>query len=76
VAALGHLPQLVGRTHECDWPATVSSVPVVATTSVDQNTLSSREISLSTAHQGSSLSGLWLPTWSCPVWTLCFVLGK
>lgn len=58
VASLGHLPSLVGRTHECDWPLEVASVPVVTTTAVDQKSLSSREISLATAHQGSSLYGL------------------
>ncbi|TWP48661.1 ABC transporter substrate-binding protein [Lentzea tibetensis] len=58
VASLGHLSSLVGRTHECDWPLEVASVPVVTTTAVDQNSLSSREISLATAHRGSSLYGL------------------
>jgi len=57
VAELGLLDHLVGRTHECDWPAEVAGVPVVTSTGVDQNALSSREIN-STVHRGSSLYGL------------------
>ncbi|MFD4671269.1 cobalamin-binding protein [Lentzea sp. NPDC058450] len=57
VAELGLLGHLVGRTHECDWPAAVETVPVVTSTGVDQNALSSREIN-STVHHGSSLYGL------------------
>lgn len=29
VATLGRAGDLVGRTHECDWPAEVASAPVV-----------------------------------------------
>lgn len=57
VAALGRLPDLVGRTHECDWPAEVHDVPVVTTTGVDHNLLSSKEIS-TTVHRGSGLYDL------------------
>jgi iron complex transport system substrate-binding protein len=57
VAELGLAGHLVGRTHECDWPAEVAGVPVVTSTGVDQNALSSREIN-STVHHGSSLYGL------------------
>jgi iron complex transport system substrate-binding protein len=57
VAELGLAGHLVGRTHECDWPAEVASVPVVTSTGIDQNTVSSREIS-ATVHRGSSLYGL------------------
>ena len=57
VAELGLVEHLVGRTHECDWPAEVENVPVVTSTGIDQNTLSSREIN-STVHHGSSLYGL------------------
>lgn len=57
VAELGLVEHLVGRTHECDWPAEVEGVPVVTSTGIDQNTLSSREIN-STVHHGSSLYGL------------------
>ncbi|SFR24732.1 iron complex transport system substrate-binding protein [Lentzea waywayandensis] len=57
IAELGLVEHLVGRTHECDWPAEVEGVPVVTSTGIDQNTLSSREIN-STVHHGSSLYGL------------------
>lgn len=56
VAELGLLGDLVGRTHECDWPAEVDSVPVVTTTGVDHDVLSSKEISTTVGgHQGSGL---------------------
>jgi iron complex transport system substrate-binding protein len=56
VAELGLLADLVGRTHECDWPAAVATVPVVTTTGVDHNVLSSKEISATVGgHQGSAL---------------------
>src|SRR6187551_1455172 len=60
VAELGHLTDLVGRTHECDWPAEVGSVPVVTASSFDPNTLSSKEISdvVGGGHRGSSLYAL------------------
>lgn len=57
VAELGLVEHLVGRTHECDWPAEVAAVPVVTSTGIDQNAASSREIN-STVHHGSSLYGL------------------
>jgi iron complex transport system substrate-binding protein len=57
VAELGHLPDLVGRTHECDWPAGIERVPVV-TDSVIGADLSSREISTAARHHGSALYGL------------------
>ncbi|MFH8337497.1 cobalamin-binding protein [Streptomyces sp. AM6-12] len=59
VAELGLSDQLVGRTHECDWPPReVASVPVVTGADLDQDALSSREISDAvggSAHSGSSL---------------------
>ncbi|MER7676977.1 cobalamin-binding protein [Streptomyces sp. NPDC096934] len=58
VAELGLSAALVGRTHECDWPpADVVSVPVVTGTGLDQDRLTSREISdaVGGAHTGSSL---------------------
>ncbi|MEV0442465.1 cobalamin-binding protein [Streptomyces spectabilis] len=59
VAELGLADRLVGRTHECDWPPrAVASVPVVTGADLDQETLSSREISDAvggSAHSGSSL---------------------
>ncbi len=59
VAELGRLPDLVGRTHECDWPAPVAGIPVVTTSGVDGR-MPSREISAAVgdAHRGSSLYGL------------------
>ncbi|MFJ6561210.1 cobalamin-binding protein [Streptomyces sp. NPDC091412] len=59
VAELGLSEQLAGRTHECDWPpCEVASVPVVTRTDLDQDALTSREISDAvggSAHSGSSL---------------------
>ncbi|MEV7242861.1 cobalamin-binding protein [Streptomyces sp. NPDC093248] len=59
VAELGLADQLVGRTHECDWPPReVASVPVVTGADLDQDALTSREISDAvggSAHSGSSL---------------------
>lgn len=59
VAELGRLPDLVGRTHECDWPAAVAGVPVVTTSEIG-NDRTSREISaaVGAGHRGSSLYGL------------------
>lgn len=59
VHVLGRTPDLVGRTHECDWPPEVADVPVVTSSGVD-NSLSSKEISAAVggAHHGSSLYGL------------------
>ena len=57
VAELGRLTDLAGRTHECDWPAGIETVPVVTTSAID-NAASSREISASTSHRGSALYGL------------------
>jgi iron complex transport system substrate-binding protein len=57
VASLGATDQLVGRTHECDWPpGDLEAVPIVTTTTLDEH-LSSREISdsVSGAHRGSSI---------------------
>src|SRR6202012_2309178 len=59
VAMLDRLPDLVGRTHECDWPPEgVAGVPVVTATGIDAGTMSSREISAAVGganHHGSSL---------------------
>lgn len=57
VAELGLADHLVGRTHECDWPAGIEHVPVVTSTRVDQDAVSSREID-STVHRGSSIYDL------------------
>ncbi|MFJ3821148.1 cobalamin-binding protein [Streptomyces nodosus] len=59
VAELGLSAQLAGRTHECDWPpGEVARVPVVTGADLDQDALTSREISDAvggSAHSGSSL---------------------
>ncbi|MFG2749678.1 cobalamin-binding protein [Streptomyces xanthophaeus] len=59
VADLGLAADLVGRTHECDWPPqAVAAVPVVTRAEFDAQELSSREISEAVggaAHSGSSL---------------------
>ncbi|GGM39883.1 cobalamin-binding protein [Longimycelium tulufanense] len=59
VAELGLLPDLVGRTHECDWPpGEIEHVPVVTDSEIDQNRMGSREISDAVGgatHGGSSL---------------------
>ncbi|MEU2458230.1 cobalamin-binding protein [Streptomyces sp. NPDC012473] len=58
VAELGLAELLVGRTHECDWPEDVRSVPVVTGADLAQDSMSSREISEAvggSAHSGSSL---------------------
>ncbi|MFJ8567891.1 cobalamin-binding protein [Streptomyces sp. NPDC093514] len=59
VAELGLAADLVGRTHECDWPPEqVAGVPVVTSAEFPADTLSSREISDAVggaAHSGSAL---------------------
>ncbi|MFB6516986.1 cobalamin-binding protein [Streptomyces sp. NPDC056401] len=59
VVDLGLAADLIGRTHECDWPpAVVATVPVVTRAEFDADELSSREISAAVggaAHSGSSL---------------------
>ncbi|WP_326949408.1 cobalamin-binding protein [Amycolatopsis sp. NBC_01307] len=59
VATLGLLPDLAGRTHECDWPpGEVEHIPVVTRAEFDPDALSSREISEAVGgarHSGSAL---------------------
>jgi iron complex transport system substrate-binding protein len=59
VVELGLGDDLVGRTHECDWPAeVVASVPVITAAEFSGDRMSSREISDAVggaAHRGSSL---------------------
>ena len=57
VAWLGRAADLVGRTHECDWPAEVASVPVVTSSAIAAD-WSSREITTAASHHGSALYGL------------------
>jgi len=42
VAALGCLDQMVGRSHECDYPPGVQALPVVSTVQIDINASSSQ----------------------------------
>jgi iron complex transport system substrate-binding protein len=42
VAALGCLDQMVGRSHECDYPPEVRALPVVSTVQIDINTSSAQ----------------------------------
>lgn len=42
VAALGCLDQLMGRSHECDYPPEVQSLPVVSTVQIDIDTSSAQ----------------------------------
>jgi iron complex transport system substrate-binding protein len=61
VAELEKLPDLVGRTHECDWPPEIVGVPEVTGSEIDHDVLTSREISDAVggaAHHGSSLYAL------------------
>jgi iron complex transport system substrate-binding protein len=44
VAALGQLDRLVGRSAECDFPPSVSHLPVVASARIDTSDLGSAEI--------------------------------
>ena len=44
VADLGLLGSLVGRSHECQWPERVRSVPVVSASRIDSAALSGRQI--------------------------------
>src|SRR5690348_14212054 len=58
VAWLGRAHELVGRTHECDWPPDeVAGVPVLTGSDIDAAHMSSREIgaAVGKGHQGSSL---------------------
>jgi len=42
IAALGCLDQMVGRSHECDYPPEVLNLPVVSTVQIDTNTSSAQ----------------------------------
>lgn len=58
---LGLRDQLVGRTHECDWPPGIESVPVMTRSVLEPSKMSSREIDAAvgaSAHSGSSIYNL------------------
>jgi iron complex transport system substrate-binding protein len=42
IAALGCLDQMVGRSHECDYPPEVQALPVVSTVQIDTNASSAQ----------------------------------
>jgi iron complex transport system substrate-binding protein len=58
VCTLGLRDQLVGRTHECDWPPGVEEVPVMTSDALSTSEMSSREIHDAiggAVHSGSSI---------------------
>lgn len=61
LCVLGLEDRLVGRTHECDWPPGVESVPAMTSNALDLEGKSSREIDAavgSAKHSGSSIYNL------------------
>jgi iron complex transport system substrate-binding protein len=61
VFALGLQDQLVGRTHECDWPPGIETVPAMTRDELATQVMSSREIHDAvggSVHSGSSIYGL------------------
>jgi iron complex transport system substrate-binding protein len=58
VASLGLTDQLVGRTHECDWPPGIEDVPVMTSDALRTHEMTSREIHDAiggAVHSGSSI---------------------
>jgi len=61
VCSLGLRDQLVGRTHECDWPPGIEEVPAVTSDALATHTMTSREIHDAiggAVHGGSAIYGL------------------
>lgn len=61
VCALGLEGELVGRTHECDWPPGIERVPAMTRDVLPAGEMSSREIDAAvgaSAHSGSSIYAL------------------
>ena len=52
VAALGAVDRLIGRSHECDWPAEVANLPSLTAPRLDAS-LSSRKIDQQVKTAGS-----------------------
>lgn len=59
VADLGLADCLVGRSHECNWPEAVRSVPVVSASRVDSWKLSGRQIDEAVRHAVASGGALY-----------------
>jgi iron complex transport system substrate-binding protein len=61
VCSLGLRHQLVGRTHECDWPPGIDEEPPMTADTLDTHRMGSREIHEAigaTVHSGSSVYAL------------------
>src|SRR5688572_10808115 len=61
VCSLGLRDQLVGRTHECDWPPGIEEVPAVTSDALATHELTSADIHAAiggAVHSGSSIYGL------------------
>jgi len=61
VCSLGLRDQLIGRTHECDWPPGIEDVPAVTSDALATHELSSADIHAAiggAVHSGSSIYGL------------------
>src|SRR5919198_1548226 len=61
VCSLGLEKSLVGRTHECDWPPGIDSVPIMTSDRLDTGSMGSREIDRAvgaSVHSGSSIYAL------------------
>src|SRR6185295_12311617 len=57
VCALGARDELVGRSHECDYPAGVRALPIVSKPTLDLDGLSQSEIDAAVAaHMGTGES--------------------
>jgi iron complex transport system substrate-binding protein len=58
VVSLGLGKHLVGRTHECDWPEEITSVPVMTKDVLATSSMSTRDIHIAiseSVHSGSSI---------------------
>jgi len=60
VAALGAGDQLVGRSHECDYPASVRELPVVSRPALELGGLTQAEIDVAVATRLRSGESLYL----------------
>lgn len=61
VSSLGLRDQLVGRTHECDWPPGIEEVPAVTSDALETHVMTSADIHAAiggAVHSGSSIYGL------------------